>query len=86
MTMKSGKKLVDLKTIDRLDAMLRHKATGNPDELAARLEMSRSSWFELLAFLKEEMNAPIVYDSSMQSYVYKYTPKFHLGFERDINI
>jgi transcription initiation factor IIE alpha subunit len=61
--------------------LIRHKSTGSPDELAERLGMSRSSLFELIAYLKEEMNAPIIYDRDRVSYVYSYTPKFNLGFE-----
>jgi len=76
-------KLVNLVIIDRLDRLIRHKATGTPDELASQLEMSRSSLFELIAFLKAEMKAPIIYVGSRQSYVYEYTPKFYLGFEPD---
>jgi len=76
-------KLVNLVTIDRLDRLIRHKATGTPTELASRLEMSRSSLFELIAFLKDEMKAPITYIGSRPSYVYTYTPKFYLGFEQD---
>ena len=77
------KKLIDLVKLNRLDQLIRRKVTGTPDELARRLEMSRSSLFEMIAFLKEEMKAPIVYISSRPSYVYEYTPRFFLGFERD---
>ena len=72
---------VDLEKIARLDYLIRHKATGNPDELAERLDMSRSTLFDLIAYLKEEMNAPIVYDRDRLSYTYSYPPKFYLGFE-----
>jgi len=81
--MKKGRRLLDLNNINRLDALIRRNATGNPEELAERLEMSRSSMFELIAYLKEELNAPIVYDHDKRSYVYTFTPKFHLGFEHD---
>ena len=77
------KRLVDLAKLARLDNLIRRAATGTPDELAERLEMSRSSLFELIAFLKNEMRAPIIYKRHRQSYVYSYTPKFYLGFERE---
>ena len=77
------RRLVDLTKLSRLDQLIRRKATGSPNELAQRLEMSRSSLYELIAFLKEEMRAPIIYISDRLSYVYEYTPKFYLGFERD---
>ena len=75
--------LVDLVKLNRLDNLIRQAATGNPDELAERLEMSHDSLFGLISFLKEEMRAPITYNKNKLSYVYSYTPKFHLGFERD---
>ena len=77
------KKLVDLVKLVRLDSQIRHASTGTPEELAERLEMSRSSLFELLSFLKEEMRAPIIYNRYRPSYTYSYTPRFYLGFERE---
>ena len=56
-------------------------STGSPEDLAERLGMSRSSLFELIAFLKEEMRAPIIYSKNRQSYMYEYPPNFYLGFE-----
>jgi len=77
------RKLVDLLTLDRLDSLIRRAATGSPEELAEKLGISRSWLFELIAFLKEEMYAPIVYNKNRCSYIYSYPPKFYLGFERD---
>ena len=77
------KRLVDLVKLNRLDNLIRRAATGSPQNLAERLEMSRSSLFELITFLKEEMRAPIVYNKNRPSYMYSYAPKFYLGFERD---
>jgi len=76
-------KLVDLVKVSRLDSLIRRAATGTPEKLAERLEISRSSLFELIAFLKEEMGAPIIYNRYRQSYIYSYTPRFFLDFERE---
>jgi hypothetical protein len=76
-------RLVDLVKIDRLDSLIRRKATGTPEELAERLGISRASVFNLIKFLREEMKAPIIYDSGRQSYIYSYPPKFNLSFERE---
>ena len=75
--------LVDLVKLNRLDNLIRQTATGSSEELAERLEMSYDSLLGLISFLKEEMRAPITYNKNKLSYVYSYTPKFHLGFERD---
>ena len=74
------KRLLDLDALDRLDGLIRHRATGSPEELAIRMHMSRSNLFKMIKFLREEMNAPVSYNKDGASYVYSY--KFYLGFER----
>jgi len=75
------KRSVDLIALARLDNLIRHKATGSFEDLAEILEMSRSNLFNLMKFLREEMNAPVVYNKNIVSYIYSYTPKFSLRFE-----
>jgi len=77
------RRLVDLKILNRLDWLIRHAATGTPDEFAEWLGMSRSSFYELIAYMKDEMQAPIIFDNTRPSYIYEYPPKFYLGFERE---
>jgi hypothetical protein len=77
------RRLIDLIKLDRLDSLIRRRATGSPEKLAERLRMSRSSLFEFISFLRNEMRAPIRYSKSLSSYVYEYVPKFHLGFEKE---
>jgi hypothetical protein len=69
--------------LDRLDSLIRRQATGSPVQLAERLGMSRSSLFEFISFLRDEMQAPIRYSKSLNSYIYEYVPKFYLGFEKE---
>ena len=76
--------LIDLVKLDRLDHLIRRKATGTPKVLAQRMGISRSSLFDIISFLREDMRAPIHYSREQSSYVYKYPPKFHLGFEQDL--
>jgi len=77
------RRFIDLVLLDRLDRLIRRKATGVPEYLAERLGISRSSLFEVIKYLKDEMDAPIIYDRGRLSYTYEYTPKFFLGFERE---
>jgi hypothetical protein len=77
------RRFVDLVKLDRLDALVRRQATGSPEHLAERLGMSRSSLFEFIAFLRDEMQAPLRYSKKLNSYIYEYVPKFYLGFEKD---
>jgi len=75
--------VVDLVKLDRLDCLIRRKATGSPIDLAKRMGVSRSHLFRMLSFLRLQMKAPINYDRYISSYYYSYSPKFYLGFERD---
>ena len=76
------KRLVDLVKLDRLDHLIRKAATGRPDDLAELLDISRSTLFEMIKFLRDDMRAPVIYSTNRASYMYTYTPKFYLGFER----
>jgi ribosomal protein S25 len=78
-------KLINIEKLDRIHNMIRREATGTPEEFAERLKISRSTLFNTLKYLKENMDAPIIYNNSKKSYTYKYKPKFHLGFEEDNN-
>jgi hypothetical protein len=77
------RRLIDLVKLERLDGLIRRHATGSPALLAERLGMSRSSLFEFIAFLRDDMRAPVRYSQSSNSYIYEYTPKFYLGFEKE---
>ena len=77
------KRLVNLQKVARMDNLIRHASTGTPEQFAKQLGMSRSTLFETIMYLKEEMNAPIIYDHTRPSYIYIYPPKFYLGFERE---
>ncbi|MBK7652717.1 MAG: HTH domain-containing protein [Flammeovirgaceae bacterium] len=71
-----------LKYIERLDRMndlIRRKATGNPDEFAKKLQVSRS---QLMQDLKElrDLGAPIEFCNASQSYWYTRECKVVLDF------
>ena len=65
--------------LERVDQLVRLKATGRPKQLAKRLEVSEATVFRIIETMKE-MNAPIYYDLSRQSYMYSETTKFKIGF------
>jgi hypothetical protein len=54
------KRLVDLVKLDRLD-----QAIGTPEQLSKRVGLSRSSLFDFIAFLRDEMRAPIRYSKCL---------------------
>lgn len=71
-----------LNRIDRLDALIRRKSTGTPDELARKLGISERWLYKLLKELKEELDCPIIYDHHRQSYIYEERGKIVVGFQK----
>lgn len=62
---------MDIRVIIRLHELIVTKKTGAPKELAKKLELSDRSLHYYIAFMKNEMMAPIVYDSKMETYWYE---------------
>ena len=44
--------------------------TGSPKQLASKLSMTERSVYNYIAFMKQEMNAPILYDYQRITYIY----------------
>jgi hypothetical protein len=63
--------------------LLRRRATGTPDQMAEKLGVSRSTWFEYLRVLREDLSCPIEYDSERETYYYKEKGRFVCGFKTD---
>ena len=77
--------LQKLELIERVDGLIRRKATGSPDELASRLKISSRCLYELLELMKQ-MEAPIEYCKIRQSYFYSKRCTLVIGFIDDKNI
>lgn len=71
-----------LREIERVDALVRLKATGTPDEMAEKLGISRSTWFEYLNVLTNDLGFPIAYDSNRKTYFYMEDGTFSFGFKK----
>lgn len=65
--------------LERVDQLIRLKATGRPKQLAKRLQVSEATIFRMIETMKE-MNAPVYYDFNTQSYVYSKLTKFRCGY------
>lgn len=62
----------------RMESLIAKKATGTPQEFAAKLGMTQATLFRYLKLLKETYKAPIEFCHQVSSY--KYTdPAFHLN-------
>ncbi|WP_101445021.1 hypothetical protein [Aquimarina sp. MAR_2010_214] len=65
--------------MNRIDQLIRLKATGNPVELAERLGISKTKLYRIINIMKE-LNAPLEYDVDLKSYVYVKAVGFKFGF------
>ncbi len=68
-----------LELIQRIDQLIRFKATGSAPELAIKLGISRTKLYRMIAIMKE-LNAPVVFDEALQSYVYNEEVGLAFGF------
>ena len=73
------KLLQQIELIERVDQLIRLRATGTPRDLAGRLSISEASLYRLIETLRE-MGAPIEFSFSSQSYVYLSEVHFMCGF------
>lgn len=55
----------------RLHELIVTRQTGTPKQLALKLEISERSVHYYIAYMKNEMKAPIVYDYKNETYLYE---------------
>ncbi len=65
--------------IERIDQLIRLEATGTVVELATRLNISKTKLYRTIRLMKS-LHAPIVYDFTLESYVYAKSVRFKFGF------
>jgi len=70
---------VDLTRIETADNLIRTKGTGTPEQLAKRLGLSKSSWYNLKVEM-ENRGAPILYSKTLRTYYYIEPGTFKIGF------
>ena len=66
--------------IRRIDQLIRMKATGTPKELAKKMDVSESTLYEYLKLMKD-INAPIIFDNILKTYIYSEKVNFRFSFE-----
>lgn len=75
--MNTIKKHVEM--INRIDQLIRLRATGNPRQFGEKLNVSLASVYRIIDALKE-CGAPIEYSLVYQSFIYTKDVKFCFGF------
>ena len=71
-----------LNRLESLDYLIRSKATGTPDELAQRLEISERTLYEFLNEMRD-LGACIRYSRSRRTYYYYKEGGFSLKFHEE---
>ena len=66
--------------LERIDQLIRLRATGCPKSFADRIGVSERYLYVLLNILKE-MGADLCYDKFSETYVYLHPCKLNLGFD-----
>lgn len=69
-----------LALIERIDSLIKKRATGSPEQMAHQLGVSRSTWFNYLTVLKEDLHFPIEYDRQAHTYYYGKAGSFKIGY------
>ncbi len=65
--------------MERIDQLVRLQATGEPEEFAMRLGISKATLYRTIKTMKA-LNAPLEYDITMRSFVYRESVGFKFGF------
>lgn len=66
--------------IKRMDRLIRMKATGNYLEFARRLEISPAKLYRLIDLLREDFEAPIIYNKGRGTFEYSSEGQISIGF------
>lgn len=67
----------DLFLLERVDHLIRTRATGKPTQLASRLETCERNVYRLIGRLRD-MGFPIEYDKQSDTYYYKEPVHLHI--------
>ncbi len=68
-----------IELIARIDQLIRLEATGCPVSLSKRLGVSKTTLYRIINTMKD-LNAPVVYDPYVESFVYEEAVGFQFGF------
>ena len=72
-------KNVRLLVVAKLDQLLRAKTKGSAHEIAKLLAIPRTTFYDLIAYLRDAMRINIFFAKEQNRYEYEFIPKFYLG-------
>lgn len=71
--------LEKLNTIERLHQLIRRQATGSPQTLANKFDISYRAIFNIIDLIKQ-MGAPVEYCIYKQTYYYTFECELNIGY------
>jgi len=71
-----------LNTLKRMNGLIRRQATGSPKEFARKLDISESSLYNYIKKLREDFNAPVIFDFHRETYRYEEHGSLVIGFRK----
>jgi transcriptional antiterminator len=74
--------ITQIRRIERVDQLIRLKATGTATELAKRIGTSKRTVYNIIEFMENE-GADIYYNSEKKSFCYKKDLYFYFGFSTE---
>lgn len=74
---------MDIKKIIALDNLIASGQARTPKGMAHKLNVSERTVYNILNFMKEELNAPIKYDKNRLRYYYANKGKLHIKWWND---
>ncbi|WP_025740892.1 hypothetical protein [Aquimarina pacifica] len=69
-----------IELIERIDQLIRMHATGSPDDLSAHLGISKTKLYRVIHLMRA-LDAPLIYNISIKSFVYETEVAFSFGFQ-----
>lgn len=70
------RKLINIERLLRIDRFIRRKGSGPPNEFAKRIGISKTTLFEYLSYLRDDLMAIIHYNRYSKNYEYEKEPEF----------
>lgn len=61
---------IDIDKLNYMNDLIKRKSTGSPEQFAKKLNVSRSTFFDYLAYMRKDLQLDIKYDNIALSYYY----------------
>ncbi len=61
---------MDIRIIIKIHELIQVEFTGSPKDFAEKITVSERTIYNYLEFMKNELQAPIIYNTSKKSYCY----------------